>query len=112
MAEKGTPHFIFQRVTALVMIPLTLWFVVSLIAHAGDSRTELMEWIAHWHVAVPLSILLLAGFFHMRLGIEVVIDDYIHKPDTRSMLHFLNTLFALILGAIAVWSVVAITLIV
>ena len=112
MAEKGTPHFMFQRITALVMVPLTVWFVASLIAHSGDSRMELIKWIAQWHVAPPLASLLLVGFFHMRLGIEVVIDDYIHKPDTRGMLHFLNILFALILGAIAVWSVFAITLIV
>lgn len=112
MSQKGTSHFIFQRATAIVMIPLVIWFVYSLISHAGDTRAELMAWIANWYVAVPLAILVLAGFFHMRLGLEVVIDDYITKPDTRGMLHFFNTFFALILGAVALWSIIAITLIV
>ncbi len=112
MSQKGTAHFIFQRGTAILMVPLTLWFVVSIIMHAGDSRQELMEWISSPWVAVPLGALILIGFMHMRLGVEVVIDDYIHKPDTRGMLLFLNTLFSLILGAIALWSIIAITLIV
>ena len=47
----------------------------------------------------------------MRIGLEVIIDDYIHKPDLRGMLHFLNTFVALVAGAIALWSIIAITLI-
>ncbi len=112
MSQKGTAHFIFQRGTALVMIPLVIWFVIALISHADDTRPELMVWIAKPWTALPLGLLILAGFFHMRLGIEILIDDYIHKPDTRGMLLFLNTLFALILGAVALWSIIAITLIV
>ena len=112
MSQQGTSHFIFQRGTAVIMIPLVIWFIASVIGHAGDTRAELMSWIAHIWNAVPLGILVLVGFFHMRLGMETVIDDYIQNPNLRSTLQLLNTVFALVMGAIALWSLVAITLIV
>ncbi|GGD15659.1 succinate dehydrogenase, hydrophobic membrane anchor protein [Aquisalinus flavus] len=113
MAKHGTAHFIAQRITALALVPLAIWFVFALLSHGGDTRADLMEWIAGhpWSVAIPLAMLVLVGFYHMRIGLEVIIDDYIHKPDLRGMLHFLNTFVALVAGAIALWSIIAITLI-
>ena len=110
--DTGTSHHIFQRGTAIIMIPLVIWFIYSIISHSGDSHAEFMTWVGQVQTAVPLGLLIIAGFFHMRLGLEIVIDDYITNPDRRSMLQFLNTLVALILGAIALWSVIAISLIV
>ena len=113
MSEKGTSHFVAQRLSAMVMIPLVIWFLIALISHAGDSHAELITWLSThpWTATVPLILLIVFGFFHMRLGVEVVIDDYIHHPDRRGILHFLNTLFALILAAISTWSLIAITFI-
>jgi succinate dehydrogenase / fumarate reductase membrane anchor subunit len=112
MSHKGTSHFVAQRFTAMIMIPAVIWFVFSIVAHAGDSHEELSAWIASPLTAVPLGIMILAGFYHMRLGVSEVIDDYIHKPGTRGMLHFLNTFFALVVGGLALWSVIALTFIV
>lgn len=113
MARHGTSHFIAQRISAIIMAPLTIWFIFALMSHGGDSRDELMAWIyGHpWSVAIPLALLILIGFFHMRIGMEVIIDDYIHKPDTRGMLQFLNTFVALLLGAASLWAIIAISLI-
>lgn len=113
MTEKGTPHFVAQRLSALLLIPAVIWFLFALVSHAGDSHAELMAWLSGhpWTATLPLAFMIMAGFFHMRLGVEVVIDDYIHEPSRRSMLLFLNTLFALLLGAICLWSLGAITFI-
>ncbi|MGV6802206.1 MAG: succinate dehydrogenase, hydrophobic membrane anchor protein [bacterium] len=114
MSQKGTTHFVQQRVTAIIMIPLVIWFLYSLILHAGDNHQKFTSWIADnpWTAALPLSAIVLVGFYHMRLGIEVIIDDYIENPARRSMFQFLNTLCALVAGTIAFWSIVAITFIV
>ena len=112
MSHKGTSHFVAQRFTAILMIPAVIWFVFSIINHAGDSHAEISAWLASWWTAVPLCILIFAGFFHMRLGISELIDDYIHTPSARGMFQFLNSFVALVLGAIALWSIIALTIIV
>lgn len=114
MSQKGTSHFVMQRASAIFMIPLVIWFIVNVIRHSSDSHAEFTAWIAKhpWTAALPLAALILLGFFHMRIGVAEAIDDYIHKPGLRSMLQFLNTLFALVLGALALWSIIAIAFIV
>lgn len=113
MAKKGTAHFIGERVTSILLVPLTIWFVWSIVSHGGDSRAELMTWLSDhpWSAALPLALVILVSFYHMQLGMQVIIEDYITKPDFRGMLNFANTLVCLLLGAGALWSIIAITLI-
>ncbi len=110
MSTKGTQHFIAQRITALLLIPTIIWFLVSMVGHFGSDRAEIYAWLSDRTTAMVMAVFLLALFFHMRLGMQEVIDDYIANPDTRSMLSFLNTFFALVIGGIAFWSILSITL--
>ncbi|MEM1381472.1 MAG: succinate dehydrogenase, hydrophobic membrane anchor protein [Pseudomonadota bacterium] len=111
MASHATKHFIRQRFTALLQVPLTVFLVVAVILHAGSTRDEMLAWVANPWVAAALVAWFLAVPLHMSIGIGDVIDDYLHKKTTRSLTHLANSAYALFLGVAGVFSVIAITLI-
>lgn len=78
-AKSGTDHFIHQRVTAIALIPLTWWFISSLmkIALSPDSD-KLVHWLSAGFNAGTLIVLLIALFYHAKLGVQTIIEDYIH----------------------------------
>ena len=68
-----------QRVTAVALAPLTLWFVASIIAHAGSDYPVFIAWLRTPFVAGGMILLLIALFHHTALGLQVVIEDYVHS---------------------------------
>jgi succinate dehydrogenase / fumarate reductase membrane anchor subunit len=78
-AKEGVNHWWAQRVTALSLVPLTLWFVASVILLAGADHATVSAWIARPLNTVLLLCLLAATFWHASLGLQVVIEDYIHS---------------------------------
>ncbi len=112
MASHATKHFVMQRFTAMIQVPLVIWLIISIIGHAGDSRDEFMAWVGEPLTAGLMILFVLSICYHMHLGMGEVIEDYIHKKSSRSALDLLNKLFALTLGVIAVFSIIAMTLIV
>lgn len=84
-AKGGTHHWWMQRVTSLALLPLTLWFVVSMIGLAGASYVETLLWIASPFNAVLLLALIALTFHHMAAGLQVVIEDYL-RPESVRML--------------------------
>ena len=99
-ARDGTHHWWLQRVTAVANVPLAVWFVYSLmcLAPAGDVRV-VAEWFASPWVALASAALFIAIPYHARLGLQVVIEDYVHAPFTR--LALLLTVKFLFLGTAA-----------
>ncbi len=77
-AKEGAHHWWVQRLTALALVPLSLWFVYSVIALAGASHAEAQAWVADPFNALMLIILVVATFHHAQLGLQVVLEDYIH----------------------------------
>ena len=77
-ARNGTAHWWAQRVTALALVPLTLWFVASVAANAGADHAAFAAWMGDPLAAVAMLLLVLAGFHHAQLGLRVVIEDYVH----------------------------------
>jgi succinate dehydrogenase / fumarate reductase membrane anchor subunit len=77
-AKEGVEHWWRQRVTALALVPLVLWFVISLIGLVGADRAALVAWVRQPMPAMLLILLLVATFYHAALGLQVVIEDYIH----------------------------------
>ena len=82
-AKKGTEHFWLQRVTALANIPLTLFLVGSLVVHAGADHTTMAAFLGNPVVGVVMLLVVLSTCWHMRLGLQVVIEDYIHGEATK-----------------------------
>ncbi len=76
-AKEGVHHFWMQRLTALALIPLTLWFVFSVADLSGGSYTAVLRWVREPATAVALVLFLAALLYHSMLGVQVVIEDYI-----------------------------------
>lgn len=107
-AKSGVSHFIAQRVSAialLVLIPVFIWQVA---AHAGAGYPEARAWLASPVGAVVVFATLTAAFYHMRLGLQVVIEDYIHKPGTKIALLVGNTLLTAGLWLVTAYSLLRI----
>jgi succinate dehydrogenase / fumarate reductase, membrane anchor subunit len=78
-AKSGSQHWLVQRVTAVALVPLTLWFVASIIANAGSDYSVFIAWLRTPFVAGGMILLLIALFHHTALGLQVVIEDYVHS---------------------------------
>ena len=74
-AKEGVQHWWVQRMTALALVPLCLWFVASIVGLAGAPREEVVAWIGRPVPATLLLLLVAAGFHHSQLGLQVVIED-------------------------------------
>jgi succinate dehydrogenase / fumarate reductase membrane anchor subunit len=82
-AKEGAQHWWRQRVTALALVPLTLWFVIAVIGQIGADRAALVAWVHNPMPAMMLILLIVATFYHAALGLQVVIEDYIHGEAMR-----------------------------
>src|SRR5213083_598567 len=82
-AKEGVAHWWRQRVSALALVPLTLWFVIAVIGLVGADHAVFVAWVRNPMVAVFLVLLLVATFYHTALGLQVVIEDYIHGEAMR-----------------------------
>jgi len=101
-AKEGVQHWWMQRLTAVALVPLLLWFVVAVVAHTGDDYAAVHGWLAS-PVTLGLMILLVAAAFqHAQLGLQVVIEDYIHGEGPKIALILLVKFASLLLGLAAV----------
>lgn len=104
-AKSGTQHFWYQRLTAMALVPLTLWFVCSVVRYTGAPYDQVIAFLSDPLSAVAMSMFILVGLLHMLLGVKVVIEDYIHRESTKIALLVLVH-FAVL--AVAVTCVVAV----
>lgn len=77
-AKEGVNHWWAQRVTAVALILLGLWFAISLVALAGADHAAVVAWLKGPIHAVIMLLVLIATFYHAALGLQVVIEDYVH----------------------------------
>jgi succinate dehydrogenase / fumarate reductase membrane anchor subunit len=82
-AKSGAAHWWAQRVTAIALVPLTLWFVCAALRLVGTSHAEMLAWIGAPIPVVLFIALVLATFYHLALGLQVVIEDYVHGEAAR-----------------------------
>ncbi len=82
-AKTGVQHWWAQRVTAIALLPLSLYFVLTILMLAGDTREQVAAFMAEPWNAVLYLCLIAALFYHLALGLQVVIEDYVHKDATR-----------------------------
>jgi len=103
-AKEGTEHWWRQRVTAGGNVLLVTWLVISLARLPGYDYQTVRLWLASPWAATPMLLLVLNTFYHFRLGLQVVIEDYQHDAARVVSLVLLNA-FTLGAGAIAIFSI-------
>lgn len=109
-ARAGTEHFIAQRATAIANAALVVFLAVVAIVLTGRSHPDAVAFVGAPWVAVPLALAIVSVCIHMKLGVQVVIEDYIHGDVARIVLLLANTFFAVVVGATALFAIVRIVL--
>lgn len=107
--NEGVGHWWMQRLTGIALIPLTLWFVYSAIQMSGASHAEFTTWVGTHGNPVLLILLIIAMFHHGQLGLQVVIEDYIHSEGPKVTLIVLTKFAAIFIGACSIFAVLRLT---
>lgn len=109
-AKDGTHHWWMQRVTSIALIPLVLWFAFSMLRYARAEYAEFQHWLSSPINAGLMVTLLCALFYHAKLGMQVIYEDYV-RPEWAMYVALLVTQFVLfLLGAISIIAVLKIAL--
>lgn len=104
-AKTGTEHWWLQRVTSIANIPLVLFGLWFILAHLGRSRAEVVASLHNPFVALLLALMLVSVVWHMRLGMQVIIEDYVHGPAAKLAALLLNGFYTVALGAAALFAI-------
>ena len=108
-ARTGTEEFWLQRMTAIAGIPLTIAGLSLVISLTGRSYTAVKQIVGSPLVAVLLALFVLANVVHMKIGVQVVIEDYVPDKNQKFTLVILNTFFAWAIGLACVFAILKIS---
>lgn len=99
-AKDGTHHFVLQRITAVALVFLSIYAVGLVLSLVGDDYATVRATVARPWNAVLLVAFAVSTFWHAKLGLQVIIEDYVHTPWSATVLHLAN-IFVCVLAALA-----------
>ena len=107
-AKEGVHHFWAQRITAVALIPLVAWFAISLIMMSGADYAVVRAWIGSPAVMVLLTLTIVIGLHHGQLGMQEVVEDYVHSEGVKLALIVLLRFVAVFFGLAAIVAILRI----
>jgi succinate dehydrogenase / fumarate reductase membrane anchor subunit len=107
-AKSGAHHWWLERLTSISTLVLFVWFLVSIFRLPALDHETVVEWLESPIVAVPMLLLIVSTFWHLKLGLQVVIEDYVHEGGLKLFSITLLNFFVIALGALAFYSVLKI----
>jgi succinate dehydrogenase / fumarate reductase membrane anchor subunit len=107
-AKEGVSHWWWQRVTAIALVPLSLWLAIAVASTAGAEHAVVVAWIGSPVVATGLIMLTVTLLYHTVLGMQVVVEDYVHHEGVKLGMLVAFKLAATVLGIMAVLSILRI----
>ena len=107
---EGAEHWWHERLSSIAVLLLTVWLIVSLLRLPGLDHDSLVQWLAHPLAAVPMLLLVYTIFWHSRMGLQVIVEDYVHEEGAKLFWIVLINAAALLGGALAAFSVLKIAL--
>ena len=109
-AKEGVHHWWVQRLTSVALVPLTVWFVVSLLSLPSYDHATVVAWMGQLWTAVFLILLVLTAAWHSQLGVRVVVEDYVHGSGTKALTLALLTFFHVLVAAAGVLAILKVAL--
>jgi succinate dehydrogenase / fumarate reductase membrane anchor subunit len=104
-AKTGTAHFWHQRLTAVANVPLTIAFVLIVVALLGRNHAAAQQILASPLVAIVMLLFIGSITYHMRIGMQVIIEDYVHEETAKLALIMLNTFFAVAVALASAYAI-------
>jgi succinate dehydrogenase / fumarate reductase membrane anchor subunit len=104
-AKEGVHHWWVQRLTSVALIPLTVWFAVAVLSLPLDDRAAVAAWVANGWTPLLLILFVLIATWHSRLGVQVVIEDYVSSTGAKTISLIFSTFVHFLVAAAAIFAV-------
>jgi succinate dehydrogenase / fumarate reductase, membrane anchor subunit len=104
-ARSGVHHWWLQRLTSIALVPLSIWFTVSVLSLPALDRVTVINWMAQSWTALLLILLVLTATWHSQLGVRVIVEDYVHGPGAKTLTLVIVTFLHALLAVAGVFAV-------
>ena len=110
MTHKAGRHWLIERITSIALIPLCVWFVVQVVTAVGSTHGEAVAFLQSPVNATLLAIVIIIGFIHAAMGVQVVLEDYVPNASKRKTLICIVKLACFALAAVSIAAIVKLNL--
>ena len=104
-AHHGTRHFWHQRLTSVANVPLTIAVIVIVMGMLGRNHAAVVQILGSTFVSITLILFVLSSVYHMWIGMQVIIEDYVHHENSKFAMLMANTFFSIAVGLAAVYAI-------
>ena len=109
-AKEGVRHWWAQRLSAIALVLLSIWFVISILALPAHDYATVSSWMGQGWTAVLLILFVLTAAWHSQLGVRVVVEDYVHGSGMKSLTLALVTFFHVVVAVVGVFAILKVAL--